>query len=95
LAIQLIAPLSAAKQLNLAIAYDKAITKLVGSKVANAILQMADGSNHKNIDKFTLYEVMKSAIVGADQQSTNKVLEQLLKDINHNFDFCKKVSFNM
>ncbi len=25
----------------------------------------------------------------------NKVLEQLLKVINHNFDFCKKISINM
>ncbi len=38
---------------------------------------------------------MKSAIDGANQPSTNKVLEQLLKVINHNFNFCKKVSINM
>ncbi len=44
----------------------KAITKLVGSNVTNAILQTANGSNHKSIDKFTLYEVMKVAIDGAN-----------------------------
>ncbi len=38
---------------------------------------------------------MKSAINGANQPSPNNVLEQLLKVINHNFDFCKKVSVNM
>ncbi len=38
---------------------------------------------------------MKLAIDGADQPSTNNVLEQLLKVINHNFNFCKKISFNM
>jgi hypothetical protein len=38
---------------------------------------------------------MKSAINGANQSSTNNVLEQLLEVINHNFDFCKKVSVNM
>jgi hypothetical protein len=38
---------------------------------------------------------MKSAIKGANQPSTNGVLEQLLEVINHNFDFCKKVSVNM
>jgi hypothetical protein len=38
---------------------------------------------------------MKMAINGANQPSTNNVLEQLLKVINHNFDFCKKVSINM
>jgi hypothetical protein len=44
----------------------KAITKLVGSNVTNAILRMANDSNHKSINKFTLYEVMKLAIDGAD-----------------------------
>ncbi len=73
----------------------KAITKLVGSNVTNAILQMADGSDHKSIDNFILFEVMKLAIDGTNQPSTNIVLEQLLKGINHNFDFCKKVSLNM
>ncbi len=38
---------------------------------------------------------MKVAIDGADQPSTNDVLEQLLEVINHTFDFCKKVSINM
>jgi hypothetical protein len=72
----------------------KAITKLVGSDVTNAILLMVDDSNHKSINKFTLYKVMKLAIDGANRPSTNNVLEQLLEVINHNFDFCKKVSVN-
>ncbi len=42
-----------------------------------------------------LYNVMKVAINGADRPSTNDVLEQLLKAINHTFNFCKKVSVNM
>ncbi len=73
----------------------EAITKLVGSNVTNAILLMANGSDHKSINKFTPFEVMKSAIGGADRPSTNDVLEQLLKVINHNVNFCKKVSVNM
>ncbi len=72
----------------------EAITKLVGSDVTDAILQMANGSNHKSINEFTLYEVIKLAIDGANQPSTNNVLEQLLEIINHNFNFCKKVSIN-
>jgi hypothetical protein len=52
----------------------KAVSKLVGSNITNAILQTADGSNHKSIDNFTLYNVMKVAIDGADQPSTNDVL---------------------
>jgi hypothetical protein len=73
----------------------KAITKLVGSNVINAILRMANGSNHKSIDKFTLHEVMKLAIDGTNQPSTNNVLEQLLEVVNHNFNFCQMVSINM
>jgi hypothetical protein len=73
----------------------KAISKLVSSNITDAILRAADGSNHKSIDNFTLYNVMKVAIDGANRPSTNDVLEQLLKVINHTFDFCKKVSVNM
>jgi hypothetical protein len=73
----------------------EAITKLVSSNVTDAILRTANGSDHKSINNFTLFEVMKSAIDGADRPSTNDMLEQLLEVINHNFDFCKKVSINM
>jgi hypothetical protein len=73
----------------------EAVSKLVGSNITNAILQTADGSNHKSIDNFTLYNVMKVAIDGVDRPSTNDMLEQLLGVINHTFDFCKKVSVNM
>jgi len=73
----------------------EAISKLVSSDITNAILRTPDGSDHKSIDNFTLYNVMKVAINGADRISTNDVLEQLLKVINHPFDFCKKVSINM
>ncbi len=73
----------------------KAITKLVGSDITNAILRTANGSNHKSIDEFTLYKLMKVAIDGADRPSKNDVLEQLIKVINHKFNFCKKVSTNM
>jgi hypothetical protein len=40
----------------------EAITKLVGSNVTDAIVQRANGSNHKSIGEFTLYKVMKLAI---------------------------------
>jgi hypothetical protein len=71
------------------------VSKLVGSNITDAILRTANGSDHKSIDAFTLYNVMKVAIDGANQPSTNDVLEQLLKVINHTFDFCKNVSVNM
>ncbi len=73
----------------------EAVSKLVGSNITDAILRTADGSDFKSIDDYTLYKVMKVAIGGADQPTTNDVLEQLLEVINHPFNFCKKVSVNM
>jgi hypothetical protein len=73
----------------------EAVTKLVGSDITNAVLQTADGSDHKSIDDYTLFVVMAAAIDGANQPSTTNVLEQLLEVINHTFDFQKKVSVNM
>ncbi len=73
----------------------KAITKLVGSDVTDAILRTAKGSNHKSINEFTLYEVMKMAIDGANRPSTNDMLKQLIEVNNHYFDFHKKISINM
>jgi hypothetical protein len=73
----------------------EAVSKLVDSNITGTILRMADGSNHKSFNDFTLYDVMKVAIDGADQPSTNDVLKQLLEVINHTFNFCKKVSVNM
>ncbi len=73
----------------------EAITKLVGSNITDAILWTAEGKDNKSIDESSLYTVMKAAINGADQPYTNDVLEELIKVINHNSDFCKKVSINM
>ena len=72
----------------------EAVSKLVGSDITDAIVRTPDGSDHKSINDFTLYEVMKVAIDGADRPNTNDVLEQLIKVINHPFDFYK-VSVNM
>ena len=73
----------------------EAVSKLVGSNITDAILRMPNGSDHKSIDDFTLYEVMKVVIDGADWPTTNDMLGQLLEVINHTFDFRKKVSVNM
>jgi hypothetical protein len=45
----------------------EAVSKLVGSDITDAILRTADGSDFKSIDDYTLYEVMKVAIDGADR----------------------------
>jgi hypothetical protein len=68
----------------------EAVLKLVGTDITDAILRTTDGSNHKSIDNFMLYEVMKVAIDGADRPTTNNVLEQLLEVINHTFDFQRR-----
>ncbi len=65
----------------------KAVTKLVGSDITDAVLRTANGSNHKSIDNYMLFAVMAAAIDGADQPSTTNVLEQLLEVINHTFDY--------
>ncbi len=65
----------------------KAVTKLVGSDITNAVLRTADGSNHKSIDDYTFFAVMAAAINGTDRPFTTDVLEQLLEVINHTFDF--------
>ncbi len=65
----------------------EAVMKLVGSDITNAVLQTADGSNHKSIDNYTLFAVMAAAIDNANQPSTTNVLEQVLEVINHTFDF--------
>ncbi len=65
----------------------EAVTKLVGSDITDAVLQTANGSNHKSIGNYMLFAVMAAAIDGADRPSTTDVLEQLLEVINHTFDF--------
>ena len=61
------------------------ITKLVGSDITDTILRTADGSDYKSVDEYTLFEVMKAAIDGADRPSATDVLEQLIEVINHTF----------
>jgi enhancing lycopene biosynthesis protein 2 len=65
----------------------EAVTKLVGRDITNAVLQTADGSNHKSIDDYTLFAVMAAAINGADCLPTTNMLEQILEVIDHTFDF--------
>ncbi len=44
----------------------EAVMKCVGSDITDAVLRTADGSNHKNIDDYTLFAVMAAAIHGAN-----------------------------
>jgi hypothetical protein len=51
----------------------EAVSKLVGSDITDAILRTADGSDFKSIDDYTLYEVMKVAIDGANRPTTKVI----------------------
>jgi hypothetical protein len=44
----------------------KAVTKLVGSNITDAVLRTVNGSNHKSIENYTLFAVMAVAIDGAN-----------------------------
>ena len=71
------------------------VTLKVSSDITDAVLCTANGSDHKSVDDYTLFEVMKAAIEGADRPSATDVLDQVLEIIHHPFDFRKKVSINM
>jgi hypothetical protein len=51
-----------------------AVMKLVGSVITDAVLQTANGSDHKSINNYTLFAVMAAAIDGANQPSKTNVL---------------------
>ncbi len=53
----------------------KAVTKLVGSNITDAVLRTANGSNYKSIDDYMLFAVMAAAIDCANQPSITDVLE--------------------
>lgn len=42
------------------------ITLLVGSNITNTILRMPDGSDYNSVDDYTLNNVMRAAIEGAN-----------------------------
>jgi hypothetical protein len=71
------------------------VTLKVGSDITDSILRTPDGSDHKSVDNYTLFEVMTAAIEGADRPSATDVLEQVLEIIHHPFDCRKKISVNM
>ena len=49
----------------------EAVSKLASSVITDAILQTTDGSNHRSIDNFMLYNVMKAVINGDNRPITN------------------------
>ena len=72
----------------------EALTTFVGTDITDMVIRRANG-NYKGLDKYTLQELLQTAIDGADHPPATDVLTQLLEVINFVFNFCKKISANM
>jgi hypothetical protein len=58
------------------------------------ILRQAD-RGFKGLDKYTLHELLKAAVNGADRPPATDILDQLLAVFNYAFDMRKKIIMNM
>jgi hypothetical protein len=72
----------------------EALTMFVGTDITETILRQADG-DFKGMDEYTLHELLKAAVDGADRPPATDILEQLLAVFNYTFDMRKKISLNM
>ncbi len=72
----------------------EALTTFVGTNIIDTILCQADG-DFKGLDEYTLHELLKAAINGADRPPVTDILDQLLAVFNYVFDMHKKISMNM
>ncbi len=72
----------------------EALTMFVGTNITSTILRQADG-DFKGLDKYTLHELLKAAVDGADRPPATDILDQLLAVFNYAFDMRKKISMNM
>ena len=72
----------------------KALTTLVGTNITNSMVCRANGE-YKNLDEYTLHELIQATIERANRPPVTDVLTQLNHVINYVFDFRKKISANM
>jgi hypothetical protein len=72
----------------------EALTTFVSTDITDTILRQADG-DFKGLDKYTLLELLKAAIDGADRPPATDILDRLLAVFNYAFDVRKKISMNM
>jgi hypothetical protein len=72
----------------------EALTTFVGPDITNTILRQANG-DFKGLDKYTLHELLKAAVDGADRPPATDIFDQLLAVFNYTFDMRKKISMNM
>jgi len=62
------------------------ITALVGSDITDAVLRLADGTNFKSIDEYSLAKLFAAALEGANRPESTKILDQLVEAITFPFD---------
>ncbi len=72
----------------------EALTTFVGTEITDTVLRRANG-DYKDLDEYTLQELLQAAINGANRPPATDVLTQLLDVINYIFDFCRKISAKM
>jgi hypothetical protein len=72
----------------------KALTTFVGTNITVTILHQADG-DFNGLDEYTLHELLKAAVNGADRPPATDILNQFLAVFNYAFDMRKKISMNM
>ena len=72
----------------------EALTTLVGTDITDSMACRSNGE-YKNLDEYTLHELIHKTIERADPPPATDVLTQLNHVINYVFDFRKKISANM
>ena len=65
----------------------EAITAKVGTRVTDAVLRTADGTDYKSVDEYELYELVNAVMQNADRPRIRDVHKLLLAAISFNFNF--------
>ena len=73
----------------------QAITKIAGKDITDSILRTIDGTQQKSIDAYQLHELIAAVVQGANRPATADVLEMFTAVIAHQFNFQKKISYNV
>ena len=73
----------------------EAITAKVGTRVTDAVLRTADGTDYKSVDEYELYELVNAVMQNADRPRIRDVHKLLLAAISFNFNFQHRVSDNV
>ena len=67
------------------------IATIVGKAITDPVLRTADASTLKNVDDYSLYDLIKAMVEGADRPATQDVRKKFTGIIATNFDFRTKI----